>query len=78
MKKDGKIVMCGFQKELDKKVEAPGEFKKLVIFHKNISFLALILTYNTFVCVLTFFCIIVCEGTHMELGRTSKTRNRRL
>ena len=22
--------------------------------------------------ILTFICIIVCEGTHMELGRTLK------
>jgi hypothetical protein len=28
MKKGGKIVMCGFRKELGKKVGAPGEFKR--------------------------------------------------
>jgi hypothetical protein len=28
MKKGGKIIMCGFQKELGEKVGAPGEFKR--------------------------------------------------
>ena len=60
MKKFGKIVMYSFRKKLNKKVGAPGKFKRKSFFHENISFLVLIFPFNTFVCIFNlhlYYCM---------------------